>query len=63
MERSPSSVADHQPNEPELDSKQAARLARELARVKRDTEAGWQEETFWTWLWKRLTLTVRRGGR
>jgi len=38
-------------------------LKAKMAAIKRQTSAGWREESFWAWLLKRLTLTSRREKR
>ncbi|MDB5097533.1 MAG: hypothetical protein JWM80_1954 [Cyanobacteria bacterium RYN_339] len=34
-----------------------------MAAIKRETNKGWKEDSFWSWLYKRLTLTSRREKR
>ena len=48
------------PKEPPLDRQTEARVLRELAAIKKQTNAKWQDENFWSWLFKRLTFQGRR---
>ena len=56
-------MPDSSKKEPPIDKRQEAMLKVKMASIKRQTEAGWKEESFWTWLFQRLTLTSRREKR
>lgn len=48
------------PDEPPLDPRLEAELRLKLARIQKQTDAGWRESSFWQWLLDRLTLKARR---
>jgi hypothetical protein len=53
----------YQPQEPHVDALVEAELQRRLAAIKRDTESGWRDDSFWGWLVERLKFTSRRQGK
>jgi hypothetical protein len=63
MEEASAMTPPKSPDDEPLDPRLERELKRKLVQIQRQTERGWQDLSFWRWLWERVTLSARRSGR